>query len=155
MFMDSVDKTLPDAVRKAQFERAVGQVTGYLIAGALLGAVAEGHGKDDDDKDKVRNYVYWSLTQFADSTPLIGNGIDEIVKSLVTGDKPEFYGSDIFPAMSNLLDGAVDITQGDWVKALKNFGEGFGYATGAPVSGVKQIERATEEGPGAFLGRRE
>ena len=139
MVKDSRNKTLPDSVRKAQFRRAVGQVTGYVLAGAILGAVQEGHDDDDEALQKLRDWIYWSFTQFTGSVPIIGNAMDEVANSIITGEKPMYYSTDIFPAISNMLDGVVDISQGDFDKALKNLGEGFGYFTGAPVSGMKQI----------------
>lgn len=153
MVKDSRNKTLPDSVRKAQFRRAVGQVTGYVLAGAILGAVQEGHDDDDEALQKLRDWIYWSFTQFTGSVPIIGNAMDEVANSIITGEKPMYYSTDIFPAVSNMLDGVVDISQGDFDKALKNLGEGFGYFTGAPVSGMKQIVKMTKQGPGALLGR--
>ncbi len=153
MFKDSRNKALPDSVRKAQFRRAVGQVTGYVLAGAILGAVQEGHDDDDEALQKLRNWIYWSFTQFTGSVPIIGNIVDEFSKSAITGDKPQIYSNDLFPAISKLMDGLIDISQLDFEKALKHLAEGFGLYTGAPVSGMKQIVKMTKQGPGALLGR--
>ncbi len=155
MVKRSMNKELPAEVRKAEFGRAIGQIVGYTLAGALLGAVAEGYDDDDDTrKEKVLKWLYWSTTQFSESTMIFGNEVDDVMKSLITGDKPSFFGQDMFPAASSFFDGLVDITQENWGRAAKNMSEGFGYFTGLPVSGTKQIERVVNEGPGAFLGRR-
>jgi uncharacterized coiled-coil protein SlyX len=147
---------VPAMVRNHETARIVGQITGYVLAGALLGAVAEGHDDDDDTaKEKLLNWLYWSTTQFSQATPLLGNEVDSVLRSLVTGDKPEYFSRDLFPAASNILSGIVDITQENYGRAVRNLSEGFGYATGLPVSGTKQAIRAFEESPAAVLGRRE
>ena len=43
--------------------KVVGNVIGYGMAGAILGAVAEGFDDDDDEIDKLRKWIYWSFTQ--------------------------------------------------------------------------------------------
>jgi hypothetical protein len=147
---------VPAMVRNHETARIVGQITGYVLAGALLGAVAEGHDDDDDTaKEKLLNWLYWSTTQFSQATPLLGNEVDSVLRSLVTGDKPQYFSRDLFPAASNILSGIVDITQENYGRAVRNLSEGFGYATGLPVSGTKQAIRAFEESPAAILGRRE
>ena len=147
---------VPAMVRNHETARIVGQITGYVLAGALLGAVAEGHDDDDDTaKEKLLNWIYWSTTQFSQATPLLGNEVDSVLRSLITGDKPEYFSRDLFPAASNILSGIVDITQENYGRAVRNLSEGFGYATGLPVSGTKQAIRAFEESPAAVLGRRE
>ena len=90
--------------RNKEYGRAIGQVTGYMLAGAFLGAVAEGYDDDDDTtKEKVLKWLYWSTTQFSESTMIFGNEVDNVVKSLITGEKPTFFGTDMFPAASSFL----------------------------------------------------
>jgi hypothetical protein len=146
---------VPSMVKHHEFGRAIGQVVGYVMAGALLGAVAEGYSDDDDTaKEKMLKWLYWSTTQFSEAVMIFGNEVDNIWRSLITGEKPSYFSSTMFPAASSFFAGVVDITQENWDRALKNLSSGFGYFTGAPVSGIRQIFRAAEEGPGAFLGRR-
>ncbi|MFA5584042.1 MAG: hypothetical protein WDA09_07490, partial [Bacteriovoracaceae bacterium] len=145
---------IPTMVKNHEYVRAIGQVTGYVLAGAILGAVAEGHKPDDDAKKKALNWLYWSTTQFSEAVPLISNQVDELMNSAITGEKPHYFGNDIYPAATSIISGLTDITQKNYLRALKRLSEGFGYSIGLPVSGVKQAIRATKEGPGATLGRR-
>jgi len=144
---------LPVAMKKAQFSNAVGTIVAYGMAGALLGAVADGYDEDDDLLDKLRKWIYWSFTQGTGSVPLIGDQVDEVVKSLVTGDKPVFFADDFFPGMSKVLKGVGNLTQGEFIKALENLGKGAGYMAGVPVSGIQQAVDAVKEGPQVLLGR--
>jgi hypothetical protein len=150
---DSMNKAMPDDVRKTQFSKVIGTLVGYGMAGLLLGAVMEGHDEDDDKIDKLRNYIYWSFTQGADSVPLIGSQVSELIRSAVTGDNAQFYSDDFYPGMTKILNGAKYLTQGDISKALENFGKGAGYMVGLPVSGAQQIVDAVREGPEALIGR--
>jgi hypothetical protein len=139
--------------RQKQYAKLIGQVVGYVMAGAMLGAVAQGFDKDDDEADKVRKMIYYSFTQFTDSVPLIGSLVNNVAESLITGDKPYVYPSSFYPATTELMKGVIDLTQANWESAVKNLSEGFGYATGLPVSGTKQVFKAFDEGAEALLGR--
>jgi len=152
-FKDAANKSLPDAVRKQQFSFAVGKIVGYAMAGALLGAVMEGHDDDDDEIDKLRNWIYWSFTQATASVPLIGDIVDNVVEGLITGDKPIYWGDEFFPGLKKVLQGVGYLTTKEIGKGLKNLAEGGGLLTGLPVSGTKQMIKAVNEGPGAFVGR--
>ena len=152
-FKKAADSSLPHEVRVQQFSQAMGTIVGYALAGALLGAVAEGHDEEDDAIDKLRNWIYWSFTQATASVPLVGDVVDNLVESAVTGDKPHVFSDEFFPGISKLFKGAVYLTQADIEKGLKNLAEGGGYITGLPVSGYKQLKKAITEDPGALLGR--
>jgi len=144
---------MPIAVRKGQMNKALGTLIGYGMAGAILGAVAEGFDDDDDEIDKLRKWIYWSFTQGTGSIPLIGDQVDEVIKSAVTGEKPVFFADEFFPGMSKVLKGVGNLTQGEFLKALENLGKGAGYMAGVPVSGIQQVIDATQEGPQVLLGR--
>jgi len=139
--------------KQKQYAKLIGQVVGYVMAGAILGAVAQGFDDDDEDADKIKKMLYYSFTQFTDSVPLIGSLTNNVAESLITGDKPYVYPSSFYPATTELMKGVIDLTQANWTSAVKNLSEGFGYATGLPVSGTKQIFRAFDEGAEALLGR--
>jgi len=99
--------------------------------------------------------------------PLVGDMVDNIVQSAVTGDNPVFFGDEFFPGVTKVFKGVVNLTQvvenltqGEMDKALSNLdtalsnlGQGAGYMTGLPVSGYKQMKKAIFETPGALLGR--
>lgn len=144
---------LPLAVKNKEYSRVIGTITGYALAGAILGAVSEGYDEDDDEMDKLRKWIYWSFTQATGSVPLIGDQVDAISRSLITGDKPVFFEDDFFPGMSKILKGVGHLTQANWEKALSELGQGAGYVMGLPISGGKQFIKGITEGPGAFLGR--
>jgi hypothetical protein len=143
----------PVSIKRKEFAKAVGRIVSYGMAGAILGAVAEGFDDDDDEIDKLRKWIYWSFTQGTGSIPLIGDQVDEVIKSAVTGDKPVFFADEFFPGMSKVLKGVGNLTQGEFLKALENLGKGAGYMAGLPVSGIQQVIDATQEGPQVLLGR--
>ena len=149
----AMNKSAPADARRAQFSRVVGTIVGYGLAGAVLGAVADGYDDDDDEIDKLRKWIYWSTTQASESVPLFGNHVSEIIKTLVTGDKPDFFADEFFPGMMKIFKGVGYLAQGELTKALDNLAQGAGYMGGVPVSGIKQAIKTVKEGPGAMLGR--
>lgn len=144
---------VPLFIRQGEYAKAIGQSVGYVLAGALLGAVMEGYDEDDDEAQKAKKWVYWGFTQFTDSVPLIGSLVNNVAESVITGEKPYMFPSTFYPSASEITKGVINLSQGEWEKAVKDLSEGFGYATGLPVSGAKQIFRAFDEGPEAVLGR--
>lgn len=144
---------VPLFIRQGEYAKAIGQSVGYVLAGALLGAVMEGYDEDDDEAQKAKKWVYWGFTQFTDSVPLIGSLVNNVAESVITGEKPYMFPSTFYPSASEIAKGVINLSQGEWEKAVKDLSEGFGYATGLPVSGAKQIFRAFDEGPEAVLGR--
>lgn len=156
MIKNSRNKELPDVVRKQELKRAIGQITGYVIAGAVLGMVADGFDGDDDNEEKLADLVYWSTTQFTASVPLVGKYADALSESLITGDDPYLFQDNIMPAFSSLAEGAIEFSQQDYDRALRNLSDGFAKFVGLPASGVKEVfEAFGDSGPGAFLGRRD
>ena len=149
----SRDTSLPKGIRKERFAKAVGQIVGYVLAGGILGAVANGFDDDDNDSDKVRKMLYYSLTQFTDAVPLIGSLVNNLAESIITGETPYIYPTTVYPATTELMKGVINLSQQKLEAGLKDLAEGFGYATGLPVSGTKQVIRAFEEGAEALLGR--
>ena len=150
---EAMNKTAPKDARMAQFSRVMGTIVGYGLAGAVLGAVADGYDDDDDEIDKLRKWIYWSTTQANESVPLFGNHVSEIIKTLVTGDKPDFFADEFFPGMMKIFKGVGYLAKGKFTKALDNLAQGAGYMGGVPVSGIKQAIKTVKEGPGAMLGR--
>jgi len=144
---------VPLFIRQGEYGKAIGQSVGYIMAGALLNAVMEGFNDDDDEAQKAKKLLYWSFTQFTDSVPLIGTLVNNVAESVITGEKPYMFPTTFYPSASEIAKGVINLSQGEWEKAVKDLSEGFGYATGLPVSGAKQIIRAFDEGPQAVLGR--
>lgn len=136
---------LPTAIKNKEYGRAIGIAYSYMVAGALLGLAKEGFKKDDDERDKAINMLYWSMTQFSDAVPLLGSSLSTVVKRAVTGEQEPFFASSIYPAASTLLSGFGKLTDKKFASALKDFGYSAGYFVGAPVSGVKEGIRAAEE----------
>ena len=156
MAKNAFNKELPNEVRKSEALRFLGTLSGYMFAGALLGAVMEGHDEDDETGDKVKNWLYWSTTQFTGSIPLIGDMIDANIEGMVKEETPYYFNDDMLPALNNILRGTGDLTQGKYEKAMRKIGKGIGLGLGLPVSGTKELEEVfTSEGLGAFIGRRD
>jgi len=149
---NQVSYDIPTAFKNKQFGYAFRQISAYVVAGILLGLVTRG--KEDDDETKADDFLYWSLTQFTDSVPLIGSQVNSLWRQVSTGEKSTPYSSSLMPALDESMAAMRDISEGDWGNAAKNFGEGVGLFLGAPVSGVKEIVKTVEEGPGALVGRR-
>ena len=139
---------MPYAVKQKQFNRIVGTVMGYVLAGIFMNSVMDGifSGADDDDDRKalqaLRNLIYYSTTQFTDAIPMIGGDITNMTDQLITG-KRGFYssGTDMTPSASKLMAAMNKVRKGDWKKAATLTAEGIGLFMGAPVSGVKEINK--------------
>ena len=139
---------MPYAVKQKQFNRIVGTVMGYVMAGIFMNSVMDGifNGADDDDDKKalqaLRNLIYYSTTQFTDAIPMIGSDITNMADYFITG-KRSFYssGTDMTPSASKLMAAMNKVRKGDWKKAATLTAEGIGLFMGAPVSGVKEINK--------------
>lgn len=146
---------LPTAIKNREFGRAVGIVTSYALAGALLGLAKKGFKDDDDEPDKEGlKMLYWSMTQFSDAAPLFGSQLSTVLEKLVTGDQTPFFETSLYPAAGKLFTGVSKATSGEFGKAALDFGQAIGYAIGAPVSGVKDVIRAAQaDGAGDIIGK--
>lgn len=158
---------LPYAVRQKQFKQVVGMILGYVFAGLLVGSITEGYGGDDEEEKKKawRKFVYYGTTQFTDAIPVIGGIVSGIDSKWIAGNKGFTSNStDLIPMFTKATKGTENMFKGNWDKALKNYGEAAGLATGLPVSGAKELLRVAgigdgQEGldfkPQAFVGRRD
>ena len=136
---------LPYAIKQKQFDRVAGAVMGYVFAGIFMNSVMEGiKGDDDDDKElqSLRNLIYYATTQFTDAIPIIGSEITNTMDQLITG-KRGFYstGTDMTPSATKLLSALNKARNGNWQKAAALTAEGIGLFMGAPVSGIKEINK--------------
>jgi hypothetical protein len=143
---------VPNAIKNKRLGAAVRMIGAYVLAGILVGMVSRG--PEDDDDDKRDDVAFWAMTQFTDSVPLVSSYVTGLAKKVVTGSNERPYQSPMFPFVSEIYAGSINVTDGDWQKAAQNFAEAVGYGVGLPVSGVKEAIRAGEEGPGALVGRR-
>jgi hypothetical protein len=167
---------LPLAVREKQIGTIVGMITGYAMAGICLGLLTGG--PDDEDKEvaAARKLLFYAVTQFSDSVPVIGDELTARIEKLITG-RSRYMGSGSLLSLSVLekgLSGFTSLVSLPWEedekkkkerirKAVLNSLEAFGTWRGLPVSGIKELGRATgigdwdgelEFNPGAFLGWR-
>jgi len=159
---------LPNALKRKQWKQAIGTLTGYVLAGVLVGMVSEGlpepTGDDDKDKEKrLRKIAYYSITQFTDSIPILGNIATNTAERLVAGENKYQGNSDLFPIISKIQNGLYAAEREDYLKALSNFGYAAGLAAGVPVSELKEAGYTVGIGDGdgklqphptAILGRR-
>jgi hypothetical protein len=132
---------LPMAIKNKNYRFAVGMITGYAIAGAMVGLLSQGLRGDDDDGLKPRRFMYWAFSQFFDSAPLIGHGISALAEYAITGEKPRLYQSAILPAADEIIGAARSITARDFDKALQHGGAGVFLIGGGPWSGLKETGR--------------
>ena len=156
---------LPNAVRMGQMRQAVGCVAGYVCAGIAMGLVTEGLGGDDgdDDKDKWLRTLYYGMSQFTGSVPVLGSALTDVTEGVVTGRWPYMGSQSMFPITTKTMSGIKSVGRGDWAKAAESFGYALGVGAGLPVSGAKEILAVAGVGdkdsapgfkPQALLGRR-
>lgn len=148
---------LPYAVKNKQFLRIAGTVIGYVGAGILMNAIMEGwpHGDDDEPEDVVKQFIWYSTTQFTDSVPMIGSALTTANQKLITG-KADYFGTsgtDMTPMVTKFINAATNAgtairnaedeekAKQAWMKAASNFVDGVNMNVGLPVSGVKEITK--------------
>jgi hypothetical protein len=131
---------VPQAFRNKEYLNAIGIMASYAMGGILLGALAKATGKDaeDDPDEKWKLWAYYSMTQFSDSVPIIGQEISGLAKRVITGDNRIPFGKEILPTFGAASKGFEDITQGKLIDAAGNFGEAIGLTLGLPVLAVKE-----------------
>lgn len=154
---------IPYAVKNKQYSRMVQTILGIVFAGILMNAIVNHPDDDEDEADKVRNFIWYSTTQFTDAIPVIGQMTSNLSKQLITGKKGYSSGNDIMPMLTKFYNSATSIRSGNWEKATRSFLEGVGMSQGLPVSGIKEALWAVGIGdgdgelklrPDAFIGHR-
>lgn len=146
---------LPAAIKTKQFNRAVGMISGYVVAGIAMNALMDGvtgGGDDDDDKlTALRNLIFYSTTQFTDSVPLIGNYLSVVAQKAITGRSSYLStGTDMTPMITKLGSSVMQFSNGNWTKGASYFAEGVGLALGLPTSGAKEIYKFFTDEKGNF-----
>ena len=137
---------------------ALSVIAAYTVAGILVGAVAEGLPDDDEDKDALKQLVFFGTTQFTDAVPVIGSELTNLMRKGITGESGFFRnGTDLTPMAGKFIQAAQNISAGEWEKALSRAAEGAALFTGLPVSGAKELTYVLTGEPGisALWGRRE
>lgn len=136
------DKTAPKEARVHAFRQLAGMISGYMLAGVALGMVRQGFKDDDDDKDKARKVLYYSLSQFIGSVPLVSDLVDMILQKWITGEKGPQYTQTLYPGLYSIAQGVTAKTP---ETAWKNIARGVGIMFGLPVSAEKQIQESLEK----------
>ena len=151
---NNITADLQGYLRNKEYGKVVGTLSGYMLAGLLLGVALTGYDDDDDAVDKARKTGYFALTQFMDSVPWLGSLVNEVGMHLITGERG-FYGtSSMFPAANELLQALDSFVTGDFLKSLEKLGKGIGLATGLPTSSLGQIKDAIMDAdPWKLIGR--
>ena len=164
---------IPQAFRHGEWRKGMGQAMGIMLAGAIYSLVRNGFEDDDDEKTagRARRWLYWMLSQGAQSVPLISSYADTALEYLVTGDSTGFFGASInaFPGLDKANDAIKAVTDGDWLRALDRAAESTMLFTGLPYSLKSDIEalfgidsifdfpsyREAELNPASLVGRRD
>lgn len=134
---------IPYDIRNKAGWRIAGTILGYTLAGIFMNSVMEGYdGGDDDDKEKIKQAIYYATTQFTDAVPMIGSELTNTMDKLITG-KQQFMstGTDMTPTVSKFLAILTNAKKGNWQKAAEMTAEGIGMSLGLPVSGTKEIKK--------------
>ena len=135
---------LPAAVKAGEMKKAVGMITGYILAGVTVGIVTEGLSSkgdktpEEEKEEALLKTLYYGLTQFTDSVPVIGSMVTGTADTLINGTFRYGNGQDLFPALTKTQKTIEDMSKGKWDKALTDFLYALGLTTGLPVSGVKE-----------------
>ena len=138
---------MPYAVRNKQFNRIVGTILGYVFAGIFMNSVMDGvtSGADDDDDKELqalRNLIFYSTTQFTDAVPIMGSELTNMFDQVITGKRGfANSGTDMTPSATKMLSAFTNASKGNWKKAATLSAEAIGMGLGAPVSGIKEINK--------------
>ena len=161
---------IPYAMRQKKFKQIAGMILGYVFAGITVGAITECFESDEDDEEKkrlaaLRKFIYYGTTQFTDAIPVIGGIVSGMDNKIIAGNKGLTSSStDLLPMVTKVKTGTENMFKGNWARAVVNYGEAAGLATGLPVSGAKELFRVAGIGdfdgeldfkPESFIGRRD
>jgi len=135
--------------REKSFGSTIAKITAYgtaaLIVAALRGGLAK---KDDEDMDKDelmrRVFYYMVVSNFAESTPLIGNMVSGAAEKLVTGEGT-IYQDRYFDLAWRILNIPGRLTEEDMEGAVRDAINALGLGVGLPVSQVNRIIKAVKE----------
>jgi hypothetical protein len=165
---------LPLAIKEHHIGTLIGMITGYALAGIAVNLVTQRPDEDDDEAAGAARILYYALTQFSDSVPVLGDAVTNTFEGLLTG-KVSFRGEqNIAPVAKKGFDALANVggffreESGEekmerLAKAGTQMTEAFAIFFGLPVSGTKEALRAIGIGdkdgelgfnPEAFLGRR-
>ena len=159
----NVTYDVPQAIKNGQYAKAIGMITGYVVAGALLYMVQQGFDDDDDNKEKMQKLLYGMTTQITSGVPLVSDLVDSTVEAAITGETSNFFSSSTFPAFDKLMKAMQNTAKQNYGKAMENLTDSMLLFTGFPYSGLKEAGRlfgiGDEDGklgfyPGEIVGRR-
>lgn len=141
-------------VHNGEYSKLIGTLSGYILAGTILGMVSDGFG--DDENKWWKKLIYWAMSQELSSMPVFGSAIDNLAEKLITGNASyTTQGVSIFPAVDKVFQSISAISKGDWQKALQRATEGAEIFTGLPYSGIKEIKEVfNQKSLAPLLGRR-
>lgn len=137
-----------------EYAKLIGTFSGYILAGTILGMVADGFG--DEENKWWKKLIYWAMSQELSSMPVFGSAIDNLAEKLITG-KASYttQGVSIFPAVDKIYQAITAVSSGNWQKALLRATEGAEIFTGLPYSGIKEIKEIfNQKSLAPLLGRR-
>ena len=151
---NNITADLQGYLRNKEYGKVAGMLSGYILAGLLLGVVLTGYDDDDNAVDKARKTGYFALTQFMDSVPWIGSMVNETLQHVITGERDYYGTSSLFPAAQELLQTLDSFSSGNFAKGFEKLGKGIGLVTGVPTSMLGQLKNAIVDGdPWKLLGR--
>lgn len=141
-------------VHNGEYSKLIGTLSGYILAGTILGIVSDGFG--DEENKWWKKLIYWAMSQEISSMPVFGSAIDNLAEKLITGNASyTTQGVSIFPAVDKVFQSISAISKGDWQKALQRATEGAEIFTGLPYSGIKEIKEVfNQKSLAPLLGRR-
>ena len=141
-------------VHNGEYSKLIGTLSGYILAGTILGMISDGFG--DEENKWWKKLIYWAMSQELSSMPVFGSTIDNLAEKLITG-KSDYttQGVSVFPAVDKIYQAITAISSGNWQKALLRATEGAEIFTGLPYSGIKEIKEVfNQKSLAPLLGRR-
>lgn len=140
----------PAALRDGKLGEGVGIIMTTMLAGLALGAIKKLRGKDEPDEDEAwwQDWLYYSISQYPESLPLVGGLVSGTMKRLVANGRSFTGGDEFFPALENILTSAGNLATRE-VESFAEFmdrgkgdmarlAEGIGLAAGLPTLAVEE-----------------
>ena len=143
---NAFDKELDIKARQTYAMKGIMTIVSYMLAGTLLCGLRSAADPDDDEDDIAARVVYWMLSQGFESLPLIGDEVDKLMYSVITGASYSPFYSSSFPMVDDILKTVHAVSKGDLGKAAQKFTDALMFGIGGPKSMLDHIIKVVNGG---------
>jgi len=135
--------------REKSFSKTVPRFIAYGLAAFIVaimrGALADKDGEELDKEELMRKVFYYMVfSQFAESTPLIGNAVAGTLERAITGEGV-VYRARYFELAEKILNIPGRIEKENFGGAFNDAFRALGLGIGLPVSQINRIKKAIQE----------